>query len=60
MISVMNEIKSGNIDDKLNKNPTSDPKCNYDIIYKGIIRAKNMHMRNKLVKFNIYKYKKST
>ena len=56
----MNEIKSGNIYDKLNKNPTSDPKCNYDIIYKGIIRAKNMHMRNKLVKFNIYKYKKST
>ena len=33
MISVMNEIKSGNIYDKLNKNPTADPNCNYDIIY---------------------------
>ena len=32
MISVMNEIKSGNIYDKLNKNPTPDPNCNYDII----------------------------
>ena len=40
MISVMNEIKSGNIYDKLNKNPTADPNCNYDIIYKEITRAK--------------------
>ena len=36
MTSVMNEIKSGNIYDRLNKNPTADPNCNYDIIYKEI------------------------
>ena len=56
----MNEIKSGNIYDKLNKNPTADPNCNYDIIYKEITRAKTIHMPNKLVKFNRYKHKKST
>ena len=60
MTSVMNEIKSGNIYDKLNKNPTADPNCNYDIIYKEIARAKTIHMPNKLVKFNRYKHKKST
>ena len=57
MISVTNEIKSGNIYDKLNKNPTTDPNCNYDIIYKEITCAKTMHMPNNLVKFNIYKHK---
>ena len=60
MISVMNEIKSCNIYEKLNKNPTPDPNCNYDIIYKEITRAKTIHMPNKLVKFNRYKHKKST
>ena len=60
MISVMNEIKSGNIYDKLNKNPTADPNCNYDIIYKNITRAKTIHMPNKLIKFYRYKHKKST
>ena len=59
MISVMSEIKSGNIYDKLNKNPTALPNCNYDIIYKKITRAKTIHMPNKLVKFNRYKHKKS-
>ena len=59
MISVMNEIKSGNIYDKLNKNPTADPNCNYDIKYKEITRAKTTHMPNKLVTFNRYKHKKS-
>ena len=48
MISVMNEIKSGNIYDKLNKNPTVDPNCNYDYkYYKEISRSKTMHMSNK-------------
>ncbi|KAK2174093.1 hypothetical protein NP493_829g00031 [Ridgeia piscesae] len=56
----MNEIKSGNIYDKLNKNPTADSNCNYDIIYKEITRAKTIDMPNKLVKFNRYKHKKST
>jgi hypothetical protein len=56
----MNEIKSGNIYDKLNKNPTADPNCNYDIIYKEITHAKTIHMPNKLVKINRYKHKKST
>ena len=56
----MNEIKSGNLYDKLNKNPTADPNCNYDIIYKEITRAKTLHMPNKLVTFNRYKHKKST
>ena len=41
MIGVMNEIKSSYIDDNLNTNPTADPNCNYDIIYKQIIRAKS-------------------
>ena len=58
MISVMNEIKSGKIYNKLSKNPTADP--NYNIIYKEITRAKTIHMPNKLVKFNRYKHKKST
>ena len=48
MISVMNEIKSGNIYDKLNKKSTADPNCNYDIIYNEITRAKTIHMPNKL------------
>ena len=56
MITVMNEIKVDNIYDKLNKNPTADPNCNYDLIYKESTRAKTIHMPNKLVKFN----KKST
>ena len=56
----MNEIKSGNIYNKLNTNPTTDTNCNYDIIYKEITRARTIHMPNKLVKFNIYKHKKST
>ena len=60
MISVINEIKSGNIYDKLNKNPTVDPNCNYDIIYKEITPAKTIHMPNKLVKLYRYKHKKST
>ena len=51
MIGVMNEIKSGNIYDNLKTNPTVDPNCNYDIIYKEITGAKTMP--NKLVKFNI-------
>ena len=33
LISVMNEIKSGNIYDKLNKNPNADPNCNSYIMY---------------------------
>ena len=60
MISVMNEIKSGNIYDKLNKNPTAVPNCNYDIIHKESTCAKTIQMPNKLVKFNRYKHKKST
>ena len=60
MISVMNEIRSGRIYDKLNKNPTADPNCNYDIIYKDITRDKTIHMPNKLVTFYRYKHKKST
>ena len=54
----MNEIKSGNMYDKLNKNPTADPNCNYDLIYKEITRAKTIPQR--FVKFNRYKHKKST
>ena len=56
----MNEIKSDNIYDKLNKNPTADPYCNYDIIYKDTTRNKTIHMPNKLVTFYRYKHKKST
>ena len=60
MIRVVNEIKSGNIYDKLNNNSTADPNYNYDIIYKEITRAKTIHMPNKLVKCNRYKHKNST
>ena len=60
MISVMKEIKSGNIYDRLNKNPIADPNCIYNIIYKEITRAKTIHMPNKFVIFNRYKHKEST
>ena len=59
MIKVMNEIKLGNIYEKLNKNPNADPNYNYDIIYEEITRAKTKHMLSKLVKFNRYKHEKS-
>ena len=59
MINVMNEIKLGNIYEKLNTNPNADPNYNYDIIYEEITHAKTKHMPNKLVKFNRYKHKKS-
>ena len=59
MISV-NEIKLGNIYDKVNKYPTANPNCNYDIIYKEITSAKTIYMPNKLVKLYRYKHKKST
>ena len=53
MISVIvTKIISGNIYDKLNKNPTADPNCNYNIICKEITRAKTIHTPNKLVKCN--------
>ena len=60
MISVMNEIKSGNSNDKLNRTPTADQYCIYDIIYKEITRAKTIHTPNKLVKCNRNTRKKST
>ena len=59
MINVMNEIKLGNIYEKLNTNPNADRNYNYEIIYEEITRAKTKHMPNKLVKFNRYKHKKS-
>ena len=55
----MNEIKLGNIYEKLNNNPNADPNDNYDIIYEEITYAKTKHMPNKLVTFNRYKHKKS-
>ena len=52
MISVTNEIKSGNMYDNLNINPTANTNCNYDIIYEQITRAKTIHMSSELVQFH--------
>ena len=59
LIRVTNEIKSSNIYDNLKTNPTAEPNCNYDIIYKQITRAKSIHMSSKIVQVNRYKHKKS-
>ena len=45
MINVMNEIKLGNIYEKLNTNPNADPNYNYDIIYEEITRTKTKHAK---------------
>ena len=53
MISVMNEVKSGNIYDKLNKIQLLT-----QIV--TMIRVQTIHMPNNLVKFNRCKHKNST
>ena len=49
----MNEIKSGIIYDKLNKNPTADWNCTYYIIYKDITRAKTIYNSKQAYKSNV-------
>jgi len=61
MMSVMNKIKSRNIYDKLNPNPTAEPELVIVIIIHGEITcAKTKHMQNKLVKCYRCKHGKST
>ena len=40
MTNVMNDIKSDDIYDRLNKSPTADPNLNYDILHEEITRVK--------------------
>ena len=60
MISVMNEIQSGNIYEKLKTKILLTQVVIMLYCYEEITSAKTMHMTNKLLKYNIYNYKKFT
>ena len=59
MSNFANEINNSNIMEKLDQNPLSDPKNNYNILMDVLENANVKHMPYKLFTFNKYKHKNS-
>ena len=58
-VNFQGEIRNTNIFDKLNKDLTTDPNINADLIHNILTTAINKHLPTKTVRYNKHKHKKS-